>query len=114
MCDCPTAGVFTTHETHRSWIIFQECKTEHGNYLLSIAIFFLKFSMLSTEFCFLHNAVTNSLALKKYLFLMLHENCNSSQKTFVSLFVCFTFFYVLLWELFYYLSKITLVLFVFF
>lgn len=31
MCDCPTAGVFTTHETHRSWIIFQECKTEHGN-----------------------------------------------------------------------------------
>ncbi|KAJ8979001.1 hypothetical protein NQ317_015717 [Molorchus minor] len=30
MCDCPTAGVFTSHETHRSWIIFKECKTENG------------------------------------------------------------------------------------
>ena len=30
MCDCPPASVFTTHETHLSWIIFKECKTENG------------------------------------------------------------------------------------
>lgn len=38
MCDCPTAGVFTTHETHRSWIIFKECKTEHGKWLTVINV----------------------------------------------------------------------------
>lgn len=31
MCDCPMAGVFTSHETHKSWIIFRECKTSNGS-----------------------------------------------------------------------------------
>ncbi|CAG9812742.1 unnamed protein product [Phaedon cochleariae] len=30
MCDCPIAGVVTSHDAYRSWIIFKECKTENG------------------------------------------------------------------------------------
>lgn len=30
MCDCPTTGVITTHETHKSWIIFKDNKTHIG------------------------------------------------------------------------------------
>nr|XP_023023008.1 mitogen-activated protein kinase kinase kinase 7-like [Leptinotarsa decemlineata] len=30
MCDCPIAGVVTSHEAYRSWIIFKECKTDNG------------------------------------------------------------------------------------
>ncbi|XP_031355328.1 mitogen-activated protein kinase kinase kinase 7-like [Photinus pyralis] len=31
MCDCPTAGVITTHETRKSWIIFNENTTHIGS-----------------------------------------------------------------------------------
>lgn len=36
MSDCPLAGVFTTHGTHKSWIIFRECKTSTGECLVII------------------------------------------------------------------------------
>lgn len=39
MCDCPLAGVITSHEAYRSWIIFKECKTEHGEYFGLLKIF---------------------------------------------------------------------------
>lgn len=32
MCDFPTAGVITTHETHKSWIIFKDNTTHIGNF----------------------------------------------------------------------------------
>ncbi|KAF7267702.1 hypothetical protein GWI33_019092 [Rhynchophorus ferrugineus] len=31
MCDCPMAGVFASHESHRSWIIFKECSQNTVN-----------------------------------------------------------------------------------
>lgn len=30
MCDCPIAGVMTSHESYRSWIIFKGRRSETG------------------------------------------------------------------------------------
>lgn len=41
MCDCPIAGVVTSHESYRSWIIFKGHRTETGKsfYLKSVVIY---------------------------------------------------------------------------
>lgn len=48
MSDCPLAGVFTTHGTHKSWIIFRECKTSTGEGLI-IFVFLVDITVI--QFC---------------------------------------------------------------